>query len=102
MTGFWIFIGFIGVVLVLFIIGYITGEVSFEPYSLRRAGMRGGMTLDAMFSGPERQAAIEYVLEDQDKVVLDQERGEGDGEGENDHLVLFQYPEGNGNADAPD
>ncbi|MFQ6100132.1 MAG: hypothetical protein ACE5OS_02705 [Anaerolineae bacterium] len=69
MTGFWLIVGFIGL---------ITGEVSLKPYKLRRAGMRGAMTFDAMYSGKDKQAAIEYILDEQHLVVLDQERGEGD------------------------
>lgn len=99
MTGFWVIVGFIGVVALLLIIGHITGKVSFEPYKLRRAGMRGGMTLDAMLSGPERRSAIEYILDEEHMVVLDQERGEGDEE--QDRLAPFlEHSEDDG--DAPD
>jgi len=103
MTGFWVFVGFIGMVALLLIVGLITGEVSFEPYKLRRAGMRGGMTLDAMLSGADKRAAIEYILDEQGQVVLDQERGEGDGDGEDDRTVLYpEHREDDGDDDAPD
>ncbi len=78
MTEFWLLVGLIGVIALLFTIGLITGKVSLKPHKLRRAGMRGGMTLDAMLSGQDKRAAIEYILEEQHLVVLDQERGEDD------------------------
>ena len=102
MEEFWLIVGILGVLALLLIIGLITGQVSFRSSNVDKGMRRAMMTLDATLGGPERQAAIEYVLEDQDKVVLDQERGEGDGDREDDHLVLFQYPEGDGDADAPD
>jgi hypothetical protein len=78
MTGFWLIVGFIGVVALLLIIGLITGEVSLKPYKLRRAGIRGAMTFDGIYSGKDKRAAIEYILDEEHLVVLDQERGEGD------------------------
>lgn len=102
MAEFWLIVGILGVLMSFLIVGLITGQVSFKSSNVDKGMGRATMTLDAALGGSERRAAIEYVLEDQDKIVLDQERGEGDGEGENDHLVLFQYPEGEGDADAPD
>ena len=101
MAEFWLIVGILGVLMSFLIVGLITGQVSFKSSNVDKGMGRAMMTLDAALGGSERQAAIEYVL-DQDKVVLDQERGEGDGEGENDHLVLFQYPEGDWDADVPD
>ena len=37
------------------------------------------MALDVVFSTPERQAAIEYILNEEHLVELEQERGEGNG-----------------------
>ena len=102
MEEFWLIVGVLSVLALLLIIGLITGQVSFKSSNVNRGMRRAMMTLDATLAGPERRAAIEYVLKDQDEVVLDQERGEGDGDREDDHLVLFQYPEDDGDADAPD
>jgi hypothetical protein len=77
--GIWIVIGVFGGVFVLIIASFVASRVSSEPRSLRRAGMRAGMAVDALYSGLDRRAAIEYVLDEQQAVVLDQERGEGEG-----------------------
>lgn len=102
MEEFWLIAGILGVLGLLLIIGLITGQVSFKSSNVDKGIRRATMTLDATLAGPERQAAIEYVLQDQDKVVLDQERGEGDDDGEDDCLMLFQHPEDDGDADASD
>ena len=102
MEEFWLIVGALGVLALLLIIGLITGQISFKSSNVDRGMRRAMMTLDATLTGPERRAAIEYVLEDQDEVVLDQERGKGDSDGEDDRLMLFQYPEDDGDADAPD
>lgn len=101
MTGFWVVVGFIGVVALLLIVGLITGEVSFEPYKLRRAARRGMLTTEALFSGPGKRAAIEYIRDEEHLVVLDQERGEGDGDEKEDQLMLSQEHSANDD-DAPD
>ena len=99
---FWLIVGLLGVLALLLIIGLITGQVSFKSSNVNKSVRRAIMTFDAPLSGPGRRTAIEYVLTEQDKVVLDQERGEGDDDGEDDSLVLFQYPEDDGDVDAPD
>ena len=76
--GFWIVIGVFGAVFVLLIASFIASRVSSEPRKLRRTGIRAGMAVDALYSGLDRRAAIEYVLDEQQAVVLDQERGEDD------------------------
>ncbi len=103
MIEFWILIGFIGVVFVLLIVGLITGKVSLEPRKLRQAGMRAGMAVDALYSGLDRRAAIEYVLDEQHAVVIDQERGEDDDDEEEDEEEDWDvYQEYNGDDNAID
>jgi hypothetical protein len=99
MEQFWVIVGLVGLLLVLLVIGLATGFVSFNPRKARESRARGVMTLDAALSGADRRAAIEYVLQDQDEVVFDDERGDDGGEGKEDtHLVVFT----DGDQDAPD
>lgn len=75
MEQFWVLVGAVGLVLVLFVIGLATGFVSFKPRKVREMPARGMMALDAALSGLDRHAAIEYVLQDQDEVVCEDEQG---------------------------
>ena len=79
MTGFWVIMGFIALVVLLFVIGLVTGQVQLTPSKGRQSASRGAMALDAVFSTPERQAAIEYIRNEEHLVELEQERGEGNG-----------------------
>ena len=79
MTGFWAIVGFIGLVVLLFVIGLITGQVRLTPSKGRQSAIRGAMALDGVFSTPERKAAIEYIRNEEHLVELEQERGEGNG-----------------------
>ena len=75
----WVILAVVGVVVLLLIVGLVTGKVTLTPSKAGKAGTRGVLTMDALlFSGPERRAAIEYVLEEQDEVMLEQESGGGD------------------------
>jgi hypothetical protein len=66
-------------VVLLFVIGLITGQVKLTPRKERQSMRQGAMALDAVFSTPERQAAIEYIRNEEHLVELEQERGEGNG-----------------------
>jgi hypothetical protein len=91
MAGFWTIVGFIGLVVLLLVIGLITGQVRLTPSKTRESTRRGMLTMDAVFSTPEKQAAIQYIRDEEHLIEPDQERGEGDG---NDaEALLFQWQE---------
>jgi hypothetical protein len=90
MDQFWVLVGVVGMVLVLLLIGLVIGFASFKSRTVRGSAARGMMALDAALLGADRRAAIEYVLQDQDEVVLDDEHGDDDGDGdEGETLVVF-------------
>jgi hypothetical protein len=84
----WITLVVIGLVVVLFIIGLITGQVRLTPSKTRASARRGMLTMDAVLSTPERQAAIEYIRDEEHLVEIDQERNGGDGDEESPGLHL--------------
>lgn len=98
MLGLWITIGIFGGVFVLIVASFIASRVSSEPRNLRRAGMRAGMAMDALYSGLDRRVAIEYVLDEQQAVVLDQERGDGNDDEEEEDWDVYREYHGDDNA----
>ena len=85
----WIVIVVIGFAAVLFIIGLITGQVRLSPSKTRESARRGMLTMDAVLSTPERQAAIEYIRDEEHLIEIDQACGDGNGDDE-EAPVLFQ------------
>jgi hypothetical protein len=94
MAGFWAIVGFVGLVGLLLVIGLITGQVQLTPSKTRESVRRGMLTMDAVFSTPEKRAAIEVIRDGEHLIKLDQERGEGDGD--DAEALLFQWQEDDG------
>jgi hypothetical protein len=74
----WTALVVIGLVTVLFIVGLITGQISLSPSKTRKAARRGLLTIDAVLATPEKQAAIEYIRDEEHLIQVDQRRGDGD------------------------
>ena len=73
--------------------GLLTGAIRLDAQRLRRSGRRAAVGLDATFSPRDRQDALNFLLDDQHRVVLEQERGDGDPDGSHES-VLYEYPDG--------
>ena len=91
MAGFWAIVGFIGLVGLLLVIGLITGQVWLTPSKTRESVRRGMLTMDAVFSTPDKRAAIENIRDEDHLIELDQKRGEGSDD--DAKALLFQWQE---------
>jgi hypothetical protein len=76
----WIVLVVIGLVAVLFVVGLITGQVRLTSSKTRESARRGMLTMDAVLSTPEKQAAIEYIRDEEHLIEIDQERSGGNGD----------------------
>ncbi len=85
----WTIAVLVGVGGVLLLIGLLTGAVRLRPSRRRGSGRRAAMMLDVALSPQDRRAGLEYLLDDQHRVVLEQGQGDGDGE---EPTVLYEYP----------
>ena len=75
----------------LLVVGLVTGAIRATPGRIRKSGGRAAMTFDATFAPRDRRDALEYLLDDQHRVVVEQEEGDGGGD-EDAPPVLFEYP----------
>jgi hypothetical protein len=85
----WVGAGVVAVFVLLFVAGLVTGAVRVDRSRARKSTGRAAIMLDATLSTGDRQAGLEYLLDDQHRVVLEQAQGDGDEDGPS---VLFEYP----------
>ena len=81
-----------GILGAIFLTGLATGVIRLNPQRTRRAGGRAAVALDATLSPRDRRDALEYLLDDQHRVVMEQEHGDGDSD-EEPPPVLYAYPD---------
>jgi hypothetical protein len=88
----WVAAVVLGVLGLLLVAGLATGVIRHKPQRARRSAGRVAISLDATFAPRDRQDSLEYLLDDQHKVVMEQQRGDGDPE-EETSPVVFEYPD---------
>ncbi len=76
----------------LLVAGLVTGVIRATPSKARRSAGRAAVAFDATFAPQGRREALEYLLHDQHRVVLEKERGDGGGDGDQPPVV-FRYPD---------
>jgi len=91
-SSLWVAAVVFGVLGLIVVAGLATGVIRLSPQRARRSAGRAAISLDATFAPRDRQGALEYLLDDQHRVVMEQQRGDGDPEGE-PSPVVYEYPD---------
>ena len=75
----------------LLLAGLVVGIIRTSPTKARRSAGRAAVAFDATLAPQGRREALEYLLHDQHRVILEQEKGDDDGD-DDKPAVVFQYP----------